>query len=383
MRAAYGALRIVAKQYCDGPLRRKHASRHYSSAPLTTQSRETTVNIKVGLKATIPLRQATLLVSALFNNLIVNSIYHPSRPSSQAPTIIYLPRGPLLHTTYPPLSTLALSANATVVSIHYRLSADIPYPTAIHDVLAGCDWVQKHLVRYDVHLDSAYPSLTTMRVGVCGELIGGSLATMLALTECRPRDATLNAAAVGNPIADWTALFPAPERSESADGRISEESLIHVREELFSKPEHYHDPFASPLLFFRTPSSSLPDPYNQGLPGPSLDLPPDPYALGEDVPTVPDRLRRSHRKYPPAGSALRLPHMRIEVGQQSGVRQQGEDLAERLLKSVKYWEEEAYGAVGKETLKAKVRLVKREGVGLWGEEELTDVGEWLGDVLRR
>jgi len=313
----------------------------------------------------------------------VNSIHHPSGPSSHAPTIIYLPRGPLLHTTYSPVPTLALSANATVISIHYRLSADIRYPTAIHDVLAGYDWVQKHLVQHDVDLDSAYPSSTTTRIGVCGELIGGSLATMLALTECRSRDATIGAAAVGNPIADWTALFPPPERSESADAPISEESLVQVREKLFSKPEHYHDPFASPLLFFRTPSSSLPDPYNQGLPGPSLDLPPDPYALGEDVPAVPDRLRRSHRKYPPAGSALRLPHMRIEVGRQSGIKQQGEDLAECLLKSVKYWEVEAHGAVGAEALEAKIRLVEREGAGLWGVKELAHVGGWLGDVLRR
>lgn len=206
---------------------------------------------------------------------------------------------------------------------------------------------------------------------------------MLALTECRPRDPTISAAAVGNILADWTALFPSPERSKSTEAPISEDSLVQSREKLFSKPEHYHDPFASPLLFFRTPSSSLPDPYNQGLPSPSLDLPPDPYALGEDVPTVPDRLRRSHRKYPPAGSALRLPQMRIEIGRQCGIRQQGEDLAERLLKSVKYWEDEAYGAVGEEALKAKIGLVEREGVGLWGEKELADVGGWLGDVLRR
>lgn len=203
---------------------------------------------------------------------------------------------------------------------------------------------------------------------------------MLALTECRPRDAAISAAAVGNPIADWTALFPSPEGSESADACISEESLAQLREKLFRKPEHHHDPFASPLLFFRTPSSSLPDPHNQGLP---LDQSPDPYALGEDVPTVPDRLRRFHRKYPPAGSALRLPHMRIDVGRRSGIRQQGEDLAERLLQSVKYWEDEAYGAIGEEALNARISLVNREGVGLWGEKELADVGGWLGDVLRR
>jgi len=95
------------------------------------------------------------------------------------------------------------------------------------------------------------------------------------------------------------------------------------------------------------------------------------------------RIASTRLPAPRAGSALRLPHMRIEVGRQSGIRQQGEDLAERLLKSVKYWEDEAYGAVGAEALKAKIRLVEREGVGLWGEKELADVGGWLGDVLRR
>lgn len=245
--------------------------------------------------------------------------------------------------------------------------------------------MQKHLVRQDIDLDSAYPSSKPSRIGVCGELIGGSLATMLALTECRPGETTISAAVVGNPIVDWTALFPPDDqtRSEQADTALSETSLIGVREKLFSKPEHYHDPFASPLLFFRTPSTSLPDPFNQHLPDSTLDLPPDPYALGEDIPSAPDRLRRSHRKYPPAGSALRLPYMRIDVGQESGLRQQGEDLNHQLLKSVKYWEEEAYGAMGKETLRAKLELNEREGLGLWGEREVAEIGEWLGDVLRR
>ena len=295
-------------------------------------------------------------------------------------TIIYLPRGPLLPFARLPLSTLALSADATVVSINYRLSRGIPYPTPIHDVLAGYDWVQKHLVRQDVKLDSAYPSARTSRIGVCGELIGGSLATMLALTECRARRPTISAAAMGSPIVDWTALFPS-ETGEA--GSLSENSLLQLRDDIFPKPDHYHDPFASPLLFFRTPSTSLPNPYGQEFLESAPDPSSDPYALGEDVPSQPDRLRRSHRKYPPPGSALRLPHMRIEVGRQSGLREQGEDLRQRLLKSVKYWEEEAYGALVKKALLEKIDLVEREAVGLWGEREVAEVGAWFGEVLRR
>ena len=219
------------------------------------------------------------------------------------------------------------------------------------------------------------------KIGVCGELIGGSLATMLALTECRAQRPTIDAAAAGNPIGDWTAIFAA-DSGDNTDA-LSETSLLKIRDQLFSKPEHFHDPFASPLLFFRTPSTSLPNPYSQQTSDPSLEPAPDPYALGEDIPSAPDRLRRSHRKYPPAGSLLRLPHTRIEIGQQSGLRQQGEDLAEQLVKSVKYWEEETYGTVGQEALRERVEIFERDGLGLWTERELVEIGSWFGEVLRR
>lgn len=118
------------------------AWRRYSSDPsIHTHSGETTVSIKAGLKSSIPL-----------------TIHHAPRPSTLTPTILYLPRGPLCSLSHAPLSSLALSANATVVCIDYRLSTNNPYPTPIHDVLAGYDWVQQNLVRQDINLDSAYPS---------------------------------------------------------------------------------------------------------------------------------------------------------------------------------------------------------------------------------
>ena len=204
---------------------------------------------------------------------------------------------------------------------------------------------------------------------------------MLALTECRAHEPTISAAAIGNPVADWTALF-AEESTEKEDS-LSGESLLQVRDQLFSKPEHYHDAFASPLLFFRTASSSLPDSYQQQILKLSPEPHADPYVLGEDIPAATERLRRAHRKYPLSGSGLRLPHLRIEVGQQNTLKQQGEDLAERLLKSVKYWEEEAYDSVGHESLEAKIELIEPHGLGFWGEKEAAELGGWFGEVLRR
>ena len=157
-----------------------------------------------------------------------------------------------------------------------------------------------------------------------------------------------------------------------------------LRKDLFQKPEHYHDPFASPLLFFRTPAVSLPDllsPHELVDEQDSSRLP-DPYALGEDVLSSLDRKRRSHRKYPPAGSALRLPHLRIDVGAGSELADQGHEMVDLLWRSVRYWEDESYGELGKQALKEKIELVEKNNTGLWGEKELADVGGWMGKILR-
>lgn len=100
MRAAFSGLHIFAKQYCDAHLRCNHALRHYSSAPLTTQSSETTVNIKVGLKATIPLRQATLH-ELPFHMSKVWIAY--TTPSDRLPTLQQSSTSPVGPSSIPPI----------------------------------------------------------------------------------------------------------------------------------------------------------------------------------------------------------------------------------------------------------------------------------------
>lgn len=89
------------------------------------------------------------------------------------------------------------TAAATIARINYRASSEFQFPTPFHDVLFGWDWIRENLL-----LDKFDRSYLA-RLGVCGELIGGSLATMLALTECRIGESRIAAAAVNNPIADW------------------------------------------------------------------------------------------------------------------------------------------------------------------------------------
>ena len=308
--------------------------------------------------------------------------------------------------------------------LDYRLSDQYPYPAPIHDVLAGYDWVQKHLACNSQTSNGSCQHMTYSKIGICGELVGGNLASMLALTECYDGKPGISAAVLGHPIVDWTSLFPSTEdavprttapledplypqipgtqdiafskssagslANADPNGAISVDSLITLRSTLFAKPETYFDPFASPLLFFRTPG---------------YDLPPDPSAYvglrtnganddlePKDPPLPPVKKRRSHRKYPPGSSSLRLPRLRVEVGKENALRAQGLELVELARRSVGLWEEGGKATIweddGTTKLEAnvgtkRVELVEREELGLWGEREMAEIGQWFGEVLRR
>jgi acetyl esterase/lipase len=235
---------------------------------------------------------------------LVYSIFHASGPSS--PVVIYLPSGPVLPNSIEEeeqvISILRETTSATIARINYRASAEHQYPTAFHDVLFGYDWIIDHLLRGEADR----PHLA--RLGVCGELIGGSLATMLGLTECRADESRIFAGAVNNPIVDW--VFPdelpsvdpsdlpeplapdeteLPAESDPMDTRRTEPAspipkspkrsrkkhpptswqlygdnsiiptltLSAERDVLFRKPEHYFDRFASPMHFFRSPHAQM------------------------------------------------------------------------------------------------------------------------------
>lgn len=237
------------------------------------------------------------------------------------------------------------------------------------------------------------------KIGVCGELVGGSLATMLALTECFSTPAELepqgiSALAVGNPILDWTALipsdatrnvppvgifrkvrgFPTGANNES----LSYNSLYDIRSIFFAKADNYFDPFASPLLFFRTPSSEIPNEaaaftepnlLNGGPGAESLLLPPV-------------KKRRSARKYPPTSSHLLLPWTVVEVGKDCAFKDQGIDLIEMMRKSFRRSEVER-AANSKNAVNRDFDIVETPGIGLWDEKHTLEIGQWFGEKLRK
>ncbi len=344
-----------------------------------------------------------------------SSLFHRSKtsPASRSPNVIlYLPPGPIFPGAPPErdsadglvlttpaenqlLTLLSAASDATVVRVNYRLSDTHPFPTAVHDVLAAYDWVTANLGP-PTNGRIRTPTVSDPSVGVCGELVGGGLATMLALTECRPSRGRIVAAAVNNPIPDW--LFPVdpdsgsrsdarsdadpspplpplasdasesvatdlefadltdvtessdqldhdgdnedaspPRRSSSGTPKrpskpketswslhadspdLSASHLYRARGTLFKTAQAVLDPFASPILFLRSPGVELPPP----------DAP---------DPTNFSALRHSKRKvprlYPPTGSGLRLPTFRITAGESCLLRDQAAELASRLRRSI-------------------------------------------------
>lgn len=290
------------------------------------------------------------------------------------------------------LIPLASTANATIVRLNYRLSTERKYPTPIHDVLAGYDWVARNLVRGSLQgMGRAGPG----KVAVCGELIGGSLAAALTFTECHSMKTGIRAAVMGSPISDWTAMYPIKPRPRSMSAVatttstkkratrlsaweanasseiLSAAALLKARRDLFRLPEDYFDPFASPTLFFRTPSSSIPgviDPLDE---------------LFFDLDISPEqsmKKRRSYRRFPPPALSLQLPDALFWVGEESVLRDQGIDLAEGMARS-----NHLYGGpsgTGEGTGWERVEVELKHGTGCWGEAELVDIGTWFGQKLR-
>lgn len=319
--------------------------------------------------------------------------------------ILYLPRGPALPTRgatgeglrepLESLSSLALSANAIVAHLHYRFNADRdPWPAPLHDVLAGYDWVVRHLATSDAGYNF---------VGVCGELIGGTLAAALALTEGRHRLAKaphVAAAVIGNPIADWTGMYqvrrPAqlapPEQDAKPGGKkksrkatpavssweanafsdqLNVDALLRARNQLFKSPQHCFDPFASPLLFFRTPSVELPASSRRPDPMEELFAEINGRAAPSTLSSAMKR-RRGHRRHPPADSDVELPYTRLWLGEESILKDQGLELARGIDRNV-----ERQAADVSERIDVKFM----PGLGLWRNEDIANIGRWFGHML--
>ncbi|KAF2494695.1 alpha/beta-hydrolase [Lophium mytilinum] len=255
-----------------------------------------------------------VVVPCRSNGAVTLSIYRSRDLTQPTPVLIYLPAGlalPGQSDDYEDASISALldSSSSTVVRINYRLSERHQFPTPVHDVLTAYDWILHNLVKSSTTGPTNGRTASRLaRLGVYGELVGGGLAAMLALTECKLGASRIGAAAINNPVVDWVfpdelaaIIKPEPrpghdhqdesyehnslmdwwaqqEAEEEATPKspkrvpkvaksswkdyahnpaLPTSALLQSREVFFKKKEDYFDRFASPICFFRSPKGEL------------------------------------------------------------------------------------------------------------------------------
>lgn len=344
-------------------------------------------------------------------------------------------------------AALSSVTSATVVQINYRCSSEHRYPTPIHDVLTGYDWVLDHLVPSRAIHRPGRASNHRVKLAVCGELVGGSLAAMLTMTECRLQGPYVAAAAINEPIVDW--VFPEDDEfgDESAvdqlssfiqgleTGRkprakskprhssftafaennvISAGALLRARSNLFRRPEDYFDTFASPMLNFRTSGVPVPQPappnpidefaelalyerndfHRQQLKLGSLSdtLKSPTSTQDEESAESTKKPRKSTRRWPNAGSGLRIPHMCITSSITSPLCDQAGEFARYLQKSIVSQELKTAAAEGDDMAKEaaymlaehQINLNMPERMGLWSlghTQDLRRITHWIEQML--
>jgi acetyl esterase/lipase len=358
--------------------------------------------------------------------------------------LLLLPRGPLLSNAENDVanaSYLRSTLPYNVVQINYRMGNVNPYPTPVHDVLAGYDWVHEHLLPKRA-ITRTGRSEHVGRLCVFGELLGGSLATMLSLTECRKGEPGIIAAAINNPLADWVQPeedlhVTAPKSSLAKFGQkhngLEIVDLLRARGNYFPKPESYFDPFASPLLFFRTPGTAVPSNSRtelddlellsaieredfhrqQSLLSGMSNVTLQDIASGADEAKSAPPMRKASRLFPNANLKLDLPSFHIATGNTSPLSDQAHELSQLLRKSfirqhrahhgrrsgfghkilmdheAEQMDEEQRQEKLAEQAEAdeKVSINWSEGLGLWdqtaaGRKGLENATAWLREKLR-
>ncbi|KAK0641038.1 hypothetical protein B0T16DRAFT_461149 [Cercophora newfieldiana] len=130
------------------------------------------------------------------------------------------------------------------------------WPTPLHDVVFGWQWVLNNL---------APPDLGRRDVYVYGSYLGASLAASLALTEAHGHAPMgVRGLVAYNGVYNWTAMLRDHpiNKGREMEGMDEGGSPFHLLKRraplLFREPANLFDPFASPTLFFHTSGLLVP-----------------------------------------------------------------------------------------------------------------------------
>ncbi|SMR50541.1 unnamed protein product [Zymoseptoria tritici ST99CH_1A5] len=316
------------------------------------------------------------------NGSITLDIHHPTAAPSPSPTVaIFLPRGPLLSNPPDDASNVSILRSVLpchVVQINYRWSAVDKFPTPIHDVMAGYDWIVSNFLPKRAFTRPGR-SERAGRVIVCGELAGGQLATALALTECRLGEPGIVAANVNLPIFDWTELDELKGTTASSNG-LNSTALLKQRSALFRKPQDYYDSFASPGLFFRSASSQVPGRVEDS---PSDEM--DELASLERMDFFREQVTLENAITQPADTESDPMIFRISTGTESPLLDQSMELAHVLRQS--FERQAKSGELSHEdTAGRHAQYVEKPGLGLWdssnsGRASILESAKWMAGTL--
>jgi acetyl esterase len=142
---------------------------------------------------------------------------------------------------------LAVWSGCVVISVHYRLAPEFPFPIPLEDCYAATLYVQQHaqeLVAQDVAVDAA-------RLAVAGDSAGGNLATVVCLLARDRATSGQTAPKISYqvllyPIVDCD--FTTASYRENAKGHVMRASDMQwFWDQYISNPEERQQPYASPL----------------------------------------------------------------------------------------------------------------------------------------
>ncbi|MFV2195006.1 alpha/beta hydrolase [Nocardiopsis sp. LOL_012] len=139
---------------------------------------------------------------------------------------------------------LAVRSGAAVVFPEYDRAPEAKYPTAIEQNYAAAHWVAEH---------GSEKNLDGTRMAVCGDSVGGNMATVLALMAKDRGDVELRGQALLYPVTD--AAFDTDSYREFATGYfLTREGMMWFWDQYTTDPEDRAEIYASPL---RAPMEEL------------------------------------------------------------------------------------------------------------------------------
>lgn len=165
-------------------------------------------------------------------------IYRPAAAARPLPVIVYCHGGSWMFGNLDshdlPTARLALTAEAAVVAVDYRLAPEHKYPAALMDAWDALSWVVAEGARYGLDAD---------RLAVAGDSAGGALAAGMALLARDRGGPALRAQGLVYP-----ALRPSRDEVVPHSPGLDEAAVTDALSSYFARPQDARDPYAMPLL---------------------------------------------------------------------------------------------------------------------------------------